>query len=123
MMKIRGCKICGPRDCICPLPVNAIENTVSSPPLTVISPLEAWRRTMQRTWFVIAHKHDGDCIVSTEFRSPIAAQEYALDEVNKAPDQYHKVVIAETMSVCINTRSNEPSTFVHTGPEYVHRNQ
>jgi hypothetical protein len=76
---------------------------------------------MNRTWVVVAYDHEGCGTVSREFRSANAAQEHALEELESNPDGYSKVLIMESSSVFINTRTQERPTFVHTGSEYVRR--
>jgi hypothetical protein len=76
---------------------------------------------MNRTWVVVAYDHEGCGSISREFRSANAAQEHALDELESNPDSYSKVLIMESSSVFINARTNQPPTFVHTGSEYVRR--
>jgi len=76
---------------------------------------------MERRWCVVAWDLEGDGHVSREYRSANAAQEAALEMLEDNPDGFAKVMIMESTSIFINTRTSQPPAFVHTGSEYVRR--
>jgi hypothetical protein len=130
MIKIRGCKICGPRDCICP-PLVPIKNAVSLPPLTVANALEVvWRHTMyNRFWLAVAYptsdngNQDVNPEVSRKFVTPIAAGDHAQHLVRSNPKAYDEVWIMEMHSCMLYSKANEESEFVDVGAQLVHRDQ
>ncbi len=63
-----------------------------------------------------------DIELSREFRSPNAARDHALEELQSNPDIYEKVVLMEVLAVLVNTGKDANPEFVRTGPEYVRRN-
>jgi hypothetical protein len=50
-----------------------------------------------------------------------AYNRFILESLESNPDVFAKVLIMESTSIFINTQTSQPPTFVHTGSEYVRR--